>query len=426
MLNWALFEKYVSNIMKEEQIPGVAIAISQNGKVIYEKGFGVSDLENNSLINSETIFGTASITKSFIALTIMKLEIEGKLRVDDAVIKHLPELHLKNYENINDIKIHHLLSHTTGIETIKRNEKLTTFIEHLHYLSEVNLKPLGRPGMFFCYNNDMFLLLGAIIERITGENYKEYIKKEIFNPLDMTRTTFNLDELTHFSNVTTPYTIEDNQPISCKWPTLGNYAVGGGIRSTVMDLLKYGSLYIDKENTFTDDMTSTLYKLNGASSYGYGLQTIPDYEGVRIVEHGGSQPGVSSNFGIIKENGIVAAVLTNIEGASADAIWLGAINTVLGLPVNRKRSIEPHFDMKKEQFMKFIGSYKTGEGSTVKISILDETLTATIEKEIYKLRASNSETLVILPTERPIRFFFNEYNEVWALLMGLRMFVKSD
>lgn len=426
MIKWEQFEKYVTDLMEKEQIPGVAIALSQNGQVIYERGFGVIDLETKNRVTPETIFGIASITKSFIAFAIMKLADEGKLQVDDAVKMHLPEFNLNAYNNINDIKIHHLLSHTTGIETIKRYEDLTSFEEHLDYLSEIKVKTLGRPGSFFCYNNDMFLLLGAIIERATGENYKDYIKKEIFIPMDMTRTTFNLDELTLFSNVTTPYILEDVKPIRCSWPTLGNYAVGGGIRSTVMDLLKYGSLYIDKENTLTDEMTTALHKLNGASSYGYGLQTTPNYEGVTLVEHGGSQPGVSSNFGFIREKGIVAAVLTNIGGASADSIWLGAINTVLGIPTNRKKSIEPHFDMRKEQYLRFIGIYETGDGSSVTISYANEKITAMVEGKMHSLRASNMETLVITPTEKPIRFFYNEYNDVWAMLLGLRMYVKCN
>ena len=425
MIKWDRFENYVTELMKQEQIPGVAIAVSQNGQVIYERGFGVIDLETREPTTPETIFGIASITKSFTALAIMKLAEEGKLQVDDAVKIHLPDFRLNGYSNINDIKIHHLLSHTTGLGTVKRNQQLTNFDEHLNYLSEIEQEALGTPGDFFCYNNDMFLLLGAIIEKITGENYKDYITNEIFIPMNMTRTTFNPDELTQFNNVTTPYILANGKPISCSWPTLGNYAVGGGIRSTVTDLLNYGSIYIEEANKLTHKMMTAVHRTNGTSSYGYAFQTTPNYEEVTLVEHGGRQPGVSSNFGFIREKGIVAAVLTNVEGVSADAIWLGAINTVLRLPVDRKRSIEPHFDMKKEQLSRFIGTYQTGEGSAVTISYADEKLTATVEGKMHSLRASNVETLVITPIERPIRFFFNEENETWALFLGMRMYVKK-
>ena len=88
---WGEFEAFVEEIMEKEQIPGVAVALSQNGKTIYKKGFGKRDLETNEPVTPETIFGVASITKSFTALAIMKLAEEGKLQIDDPVAKYLPE-----------------------------------------------------------------------------------------------------------------------------------------------------------------------------------------------------------------------------------------------------------------------------------------------------------------------------------------------
>ena len=195
--------------MEKEQIPGVAVALSKNGQIIYERGFGTRNFETNEPVTPETIFGIASITKSFTALAIMKLVEEGRLQVEDAVIEHLPEFQLVDYANMEDIKIRHLLSHTTGLATMERKEQLTKFDEHLHYLNEKAWTWVGKPGEYMCYNNDMFLLLGAIIEKITGENYQAYINKQIINPLQMTRTTYNLLELQSFDNVTTPYVLED-------------------------------------------------------------------------------------------------------------------------------------------------------------------------------------------------------------------------
>ena len=151
---------------------------------------------------------------------------------------------LIGYDNIGEIKIHHLLSHTTGLATMKRMEQLNGFEEHLRYLNEMERTILGKPGEYICYNNDMFLLLGAIIEQVTGENYQDYIQELLLAPLKMNRTTYSLRELHSFDNVTTPYVLENGTPTTCEWPTLGNYAVGGGIRSTVVDLLKYGNVFV--------------------------------------------------------------------------------------------------------------------------------------------------------------------------------------
>ncbi|AOV07076.1 serine hydrolase domain-containing protein [Sporosarcina ureilytica] len=422
MTEWQPLEKAINAIMKRDQIPGAAVAISKDNEVIFAKGFGKANIENNEKVTPNTIFGTASITKSFTALAIIKLEEEGKLALDDAVKKHLPQFELNGYENIEAIKIHHLLSHTTGIPTIERKEQLKEFTGHLLYLKEADIQPLGEPGAYFCYNNDMFLLLGAIIERVTGQNYKEFIKKEIILPSEMNRTTFELSEVAEYDDVATPYVFENGYLKKCAWPTLGNYAVGGGIRSTVLDLVKYGQIYLKEANI----MSEPVHQTHGTRAYGYGLHITPNYGEVTLVEHGGGQPGVSSNFGFIPEENIVIAVLTNVSGVNAGDIWLCAANAALGIPLTRLRSIEPHYHMKEYELPKFIGTYQTGEGAVIEISSAIGQLQATVKAKNYMLRASNEETLVLQPIEEPIRFYFDENDEAWALFYGLRMYVKKE
>ncbi|MDS9472997.1 serine hydrolase [Sporosarcina pasteurii] len=422
MTEWQPLENAIKEIMEREQIPGAAVAITRDNEVIFAKGFGKANIENNKKVTPNTIFGTASITKSFTALAIMKLVEEGKLALDDSVKQHLPQFELSGYENVEAIKIHHLLSHTTGIPTIERKEQLKEFTEHLLYLKEADIQPLGEPGAYFCYNNDMFLLLGAIIEKVTGMNYKEFIKKEIILPSEMHRTTFELSEVAEYDDVATPYVFENESLKKCAWPTLGNYAAGGGIRSTVLDLVKYGQIYLKESNI----MSQPVHQTHGTRSYGYGLHITPNYGDVTLVEHGGGQPGVSSNFGFIPEENIVIAVLTNVSGVNAGDIWLCAANAALGIPLTCLRSIEPHYHMKEYELPKFIGTYQTGEGAVIEISSAIGQLQATVEGKNYMLRASNEETLVLKPIEEPIRFYFNENDEAWALFYGLRMYVKKE
>ena len=104
MNKWHLFEEYVTTLMAQEKIPGVAVAVSENGKVIYEQGFGKSNLETNGMITPDTIFGVASITKSFTALAIMKLVEKGLVRLNDPVNKHLPTFRLKDYKRLKTFK----------------------------------------------------------------------------------------------------------------------------------------------------------------------------------------------------------------------------------------------------------------------------------------------------------------------------------
>lgn len=421
MGRWQRFEEIVNQYMKRENIPSVSVAIMKENEVIYEKGFGYLNIARKIKSTSDTIYGIASITKSFIALTIMRLVKDGKLAVSDSVKSHLPAFELKGYEQIEAITIHHLLSHTTGIPTVERQESLKTFEAHLNYLKELSIEPIGKPGEYFCYNNDLFLLLGAIIEKVTGKNYKEVIRDEIFIPNEMNRTTFERAALENYEDVSTPYQLENGELQECAWPMLGNYAVGGGIRSTALDLLKYGTVYLNEAL-----MRKPVHLTNGKSFYGYGLQITPDYSGKTLYEHGGSQPGVSSNFGFIPEEKLVAVVLTNVNGASAGDIWLHAVNVACGLPLQQQRYIEPYFHLKEQEQAKFIGEFTTGEGAKIEIISVIGELHAIIDRKQYKLRASNAQTLVAQLLEKPLRFYFDEENRAWALFYGLRMYLKKE
>ncbi|MEK5520388.1 serine hydrolase domain-containing protein [Heyndrickxia sp. FSL W8-0423] len=437
-MDWRLFEEKLSKRMEADHIPGAAIAVSKNGEVIYQKGFGVKDLESMELVTPKTIFGIASVTKSFTALAIMKLEEAGKLSIDDPVIKYLPEFRISNIDSMESIKIHHLLTHTTGLAPIRRREELNKFHEHLTYLAENEHSLLGKPGEYLSYCNDTFLLLGVIIERLTGRIYRRYITEELLNPLHMNRSTFSIEEINKMDDVSSPYVYyqETEQFEKQNWPALGNYEVGGGIRSNVLDLLKYGELYVNQglidKDTFIskkqlEKMQNPYFQINRNSYYGYALQVTLDYHGFTLVDHGGGQPGVSSNFGFIPEQKLVVAVLTNASDVPAKDIWLEVVNTALGLPIEGKYShLEPTVELPDARKKQFVGTYQSEEGTSIQILLKGSVLQAKIDNQVFTLRACDKTTLVIMKTEKQIRFYFNQNEEPWAAFFGLRMLLKTS
>lgn len=432
-IDWSNFEAYVEKVMKEENIAGAAVAVSKHGEIIYENGFGVRNIKSQEPTTPETIFGTASITKSFTAMAIMKLEEEGKLSVQDPVTKYLPEFMIPGVEDMECIKIHHLLSHTTGLPPMRRRQDLNQLDEHLSYLSSEEIKLLGKPGEYFSYCNDTFLLLGAIIERLTGRLYRKYITEHILNPLRMYRSTYSLDELGKYDNVSIPYDYKREK--SCleeaSWPQLGNYEVGGGVRSTVLDLLKYGQVYVtDPEEinppVISKDQVSKMWQhvhpIGRNTSYCYALQVTPNYHSAfTLVEHGGGQPGVSSNFGFVPEEGLVIAVLCNVSAVPSGDIWLAAVNTALNLPLEEKRSIEPSYEATIEELRRFEGRYTSAEGGNITIFLDGDNPKVKSDDQELALRASDQQTLVIMKNEKPIRFFFDEKRLPWAAQFGVRM-----
>jgi CubicO group peptidase (beta-lactamase class C family) len=427
--DWEQLENFITKRMWEEHIAGVSVGISENGETIFQKGFGLRNRDLKLPVTPETIFGVASVTKSFTALAIMELEKKGLLSVKDPVIKYLPDLNINGIGDMESIKILHLLSHSTGVPPMERKEQFNQFHDHFTYLKEAEIELLGVPGVYFSYCNDTFLLLGAIVEAITGQRFRHYITEQFLRPLGMNRSTFSLDELKTLENVSIPYNYDRNlnRLVEVDWPALGNYEVGGGIRSNVVDLLKYGQVYVNGENSYSQKMWEPIIKVGRDTYYGYALNVTPNYAGENtVVQHGGGQPGVSSNFGFVPERKLVVTVLTNVGGVGAGEIWLAAVNTALGLPVGYKHTEEPLFEMSLEELKKFEGVYSSHEGGDVSVYLEKEKLLAEIEGQILELRASGLETLVITQTEKPIRFFFDQKEKPWALFNGSRMLRRNQ
>lgn len=439
MSNWQAFENYLQRLMQEEHIAGAAVGVSQAGKVIYQQGFGYRNLLALKPVTPDTIFGIASVSKSFTAMVITQLADEGKLSIDDPVIKYLPEFELWGVKEMAAIKIHHLLSHTTGLPPVKRRQDIKRFDVHLEYLAQGRHRILGEPGAYFSYSNDAFLLLGAIIERVTGQLYRRVMTKRILEPLGMVRSTYSVEEVHKFDNVTIPYVYqrESRQFASCPWPELGVYEVGGGVRSNVVDLLKYGEVYVNggmvNGRRFVSEnglkrMWRPVYQVDRNSYYGYALKITPNYNGVTLVEHGGGQPGVSSNFGFVPERQLVVAVLTNVSGVPAAEIWLAAVNTALGLPLELKRSVEPECPASLAALQQFCGLYKSEEGGQVRIFADNGQVYAETYEGIYPVRSSDPGTLVMLNKKyrNTIRFYRDREGKPWAAFYGLRMLHKCS
>ena len=226
-----LFEQYANDLIDEHLIPGVGIAFNQNNKRIYEKAFGYRNVENLLPINADTVFGIASMTKSFTCVAIMQLQEAGKLSVHDEIVKYLPEFKTKDEKKTKKITIHHLMTHTSGLPPIathvyarKRSidqdpsakdygldlvnnpeAAIDTYEELISYISNQDFQLLGEPGMEFSYSNDCYGLLGIIINRVSGQTYEDYIIEHILQPIQMDNSFFDLSKIEEKDNVTSLY-----------------------------------------------------------------------------------------------------------------------------------------------------------------------------------------------------------------------------
>ncbi|WP_034057346.1 serine hydrolase domain-containing protein [Lacinutrix jangbogonensis] len=296
---------YAQNLIKIDSLlqakypdngPGATYLISRNGSVIYKKAFGLANLELNVPMQTDNVFKIGSVTKQFTAVSILMLMEQGQLNLDDEITKFIPDYPT----NGNTITIHHLLNHTSGIKDYTR-------IKGLNAISQKDLTPLELidfskseaiafvPGEDFEYNNSGYVILGYIIEKISGQSYGNFVEEHIFKKLDMTASQY-ASQRQIIKNRASGYQKNDNYTNRMNFSITLAYS-GGGLMSTVDDLLKWqeaikNNLLINKETT---EKAFTNYTLNNGehTNYGYGWH-IKTINNTRTFEHGGAVFGFKS------------------------------------------------------------------------------------------------------------------------------------
>src|ERR1044072_9487831 len=190
-------EPMLEETMRKHQIPGFAIGIVENGKVIYAKGFGVAKLGSNSVITPQSLFHMASVTKPFVATAIMQLVERDKLNLDARVIEYLPYFRMKD-QRFATITVRQMLSHISGMPDVEdyRWDKpeyddgaLERYIRGLNKLSL-----LSAPGEKFRYSNIAFEVLGDVIAKVSGMSFESYVQVNILAPLGMEHSTLLVRE----------------------------------------------------------------------------------------------------------------------------------------------------------------------------------------------------------------------------------------
>ncbi len=465
--NWIdEFEDFTCGIMEEHDIPGLSVAVADAREIIYSKGFGKRNIEQDLAATDETIYGMASVTKSFTALAVLILEEEGKLSIGDPVVKYLPEFKVPNDVYNHAMTIQHFINHTAGlpptpalrycmvrsmegdptVDLLKDKGKwedwtdhppIDTYAELLSFLSQRDLQLLGPPGKQLSYSNDAYSLLGCIVERVSGQPFEDFVAERILEPLNMNNSTFDLDFVETSDDVTQLYTTNDDEVLAApKWQHAPAMLGAGFLRSTVLDMVKYGQMHL-RRGLSTDNkrilsqmgvalMRSGAFPSGRKIFYGYGLRVRPDYHGVNLIGHGGSLKGVSSQFGFIPEKGLTIMVTANLQGVPAAKIWMGAANLLLGLPVDTPKSVEPEYDADAEELKRFVGVYQSGEGAEISIEFDDDQLYAEMNGQRKCLRPSGVDSVAVMRRgqETRMQFLTGPDGQVDSMFFGLRIIQK--
>jgi len=341
--------------------PGAAVIVVQDGKTLLRKGYGMANLELDVPIAPESVFEVGSVTKQFTATAILMLQERGRLSVQDDITKYLTDFPTQGKK----VTIENLLTHTSGIPSYTgMKEWAPTMREDLpleKLIAFFKGKPFDfEPGTKWDYDNSGYVLLGAIVEKVSGKSYERFVEDEIFKPLGMTHSSYGSwsDIVPHRA---AGYDREDNHFVNTAYISMTQPYAAGALLSTVDDLalwdkaMSAGTLVkaASLERMFTP------YTLpSGASTrYGYGW-TLHELAGKKVIEHGGDINGFSCDVLRIPEAKILVVVLTNNPEAAMrpDGVTHRIASTLLGVP-----DLERKIRLSEKALDEYAGVYRTGD-----------------------------------------------------------------
>jgi len=362
-----LLDNYYNKSLQEWNIPGMAIAIVNKDSMVFSKGYGFANIKNKIKVDGNTLFAIASNTKAFTASALAKLAEQDKISWKDKVIKHLPYYRLYDDYTTHNITIEDLLCHRNGLETFSGDLLWfgTTKTPEEIIEAQQYLKPVSEFRTKYGYSNISYLAAGEIIEKITDTTWADYVTTHFLRPLKMNKTLTSTNQLKTVKNVSTPYFYEDGQNHELEWSNWDNIAPAGALISSVNDHAKWLMLNLNK-GTLNETEYFTKQSFNNLTtpriSFGvvkndekinfraYGLGwSIQDYQGYKIIGHGGGYDGMISKSTIVPEKGIGIVVLTNSLNWLPGAIVNKTLDVILANKTNAKDWSELYLGYKKQQ-----------------------------------------------------------------------------
>jgi CubicO group peptidase (beta-lactamase class C family) len=351
--------------------PGAAVIVVKDDRTLFRKAYGMANLELGVPLQPDMVFRLGSITKQFTATAILMLAEEGKLSLQDPIEKHLPGYPTQGHV----ITVEHLLTHTSGIQSYTDMPGwMTSRIQGSMSVAELvdgfKKEPMQfAPGERWAYNNSGYILLGAIIEKVSGMTYEAFVRERIFAPLGMTASTYDRSEAI-LPKRAPGYTREGDQPRNARYLSMTQPYSAGALASTVDDLARWdASLYTEKLlKRASLERAWTPYVLKGGKStgYGYGWDVSP-LRGRRAISHGGGIFGFSTYGVRLPDERVFVAVLCNSDSPSSDPGYLAKkiAALVIGDPFPEPAAIA----LDPKLLDRYAGVYRIDETSTRTVTV---------------------------------------------------------
>jgi CubicO group peptidase (beta-lactamase class C family) len=341
-----------------------SVLVAKKGKIIWSKGYGYSQAEQKIPNDENTVFNIASVTKTFTAALILKLQEQKKLSVSDALSKYYP-----GYPNGDKITIHHLLTHTAGIPDYLQQKEFQAIDQTKPVTLETMIaffkdKPLlFEPGTAFRYSNSDYTLLGYIIEKVTGLPYGTALETYIFKPLHLDHTSYGPPQNGSATGYMMYY--KKNQRASFVVDPSISYATGA-IYSTVKDLYKWHQA-LQTNKLLSAHSLLAAYK-SDKGPYGYGWFTDSLY-GRQRVSHDGNIPGFKSNINRFPQDDLCVIALSNANNSGVGGIVRNMVNIMYHQPLTKPFADQPVIQLPESVKKEYTGVYKWRKEDTVQATV---------------------------------------------------------
>ncbi len=325
-IDFQKLDAYIQSSVEKFNLTGLSFAFVQNDSVLFSKAYGLKNTKTGEILNTSSLFNIASCSKAFTAACVTKLVHEKKLNWDDKVITYLPDFKLADDYITQNLSIEDLLCHRSGLGTFygdllwyQTHYSQTEIIERMRYL------PIKRTYRTqYGYQNDMYLVAGKIIEKVSGQTWGEYLKQNILKPLAMSETRVASKYLSENQDLAMPHLNRnlENLYIIDEHAALSMYSSVEELSNWVRMLLGNGSFngYSVLSPEMVHDLfsartllpVSTYHQTMGTyfRAYALGWSTF-DYFGKKIVEHDGGMPGYISKVTLIPQLNAGFVILTN-------------------------------------------------------------------------------------------------------------------
>ncbi|MCH7784639.1 MAG: beta-lactamase family protein [Bacteroidetes bacterium] len=411
-------------------VPGCALGIMKEGKLIYAKGYGMANMEYDIPNSASSVFRIGSTSKQFTAACIVLLAEQEKLNLDNTLNQYFPDFP----EYAKRITIRNLLNHTSGIRDYLRISYLKGYSHDEYYEDKdimkwlINQTELNfKPGDEHLYSNSGYWLLGQIVNKVAEMNMADFAKKEIFEPLGMNNTHFHNDHTQIVKNRASGYVPDRNDNYKISMTTLDMIG-DGGIFTTINDIKKWDDAYYESSvlsKEFWNMMTQQGILNNGeVINYASGLM-ISKYKGLKTVRHGGAFVGFTAELLRFPEQKLSIAIFANRGDANPSRMANQVADILLKDKlieevVNKDKKVEIDVPEEKFQLSQLVGDYEIQPGVVASLSIKNDSLNVlqTWNKSTYNIVKVSANRFEIPGTEN-LSFTFSNLKDGFTQTLNI-------